>query len=122
MQTASSAKRTCREFWSAWEYTATVGMPSSLQAQMMRSAISPRFATRIFLNITGLLARSDSEQLLPELDGIAVLDEDPDDLARLVGRYLVHQLHGFHHAEDRSLLDRVPDLDVRLCARGWSAI
>src|SRR5678815_2266889 len=30
---------------------ATVRTPSSLHAQIMRSAISPRFATRIFLNI-----------------------------------------------------------------------
>src|ERR1039458_3157362 len=31
---------------------ATVRMPSSLHAQMTRSAISPRFAIRIFLNIS----------------------------------------------------------------------
>jgi hypothetical protein len=30
---------------------ATVRIPSSLQAQITRSAISPRFAIRIFLNI-----------------------------------------------------------------------
>src|SRR5437762_6302727 len=51
MQTSSSAKRTCSEFSSATEYTATVLMPSSRQAKIIRSATSPRFAIRIFLNI-----------------------------------------------------------------------
>src|SRR5215472_16516248 len=51
MHTASSAKRTCRESRSTSEWTATVLMPSSLQAQMILVAISPRFAIRIFLNI-----------------------------------------------------------------------
>ena len=62
MQTSSSAKRTCSEFSSASEYTATVLMPSSRQAKMMRSAISPRLATRIFLNIAyvALIANSRS--------------------------------------------------------------
>ena len=36
---------------SASEYTATVEMPSSLQAQITRRAISPRFATSIFWNM-----------------------------------------------------------------------
>src|SRR5947209_8641214 len=51
MQMASSAKRTGKELRSASLYTATVLMPNSLQAQMTRSAISPRFAMSIFLNI-----------------------------------------------------------------------
>ena len=51
MQTSSSAKRTCRASRSASLYTATVRMPSSRQAEMMRSAISPRLAIRIFLNM-----------------------------------------------------------------------
>src|SRR5579862_643421 len=51
MHTASSANRTWRELRSASEYTATVGIPSSLQAQMTRNAISPRLAIRILRNI-----------------------------------------------------------------------
>jgi len=47
MQMSSSANFTCRESASAVEYTATVWMPSSRQAQMMRRAISPRLAIRI---------------------------------------------------------------------------
>src|SRR4051794_11469526 len=50
MQTSSSAKRTCSDSRSASEYTATVSTPSSRQARMTRSAISPRLAIRTFLN------------------------------------------------------------------------
>jgi hypothetical protein len=39
MQMFSSAKRTCRESMSTSEWTATVLMPSSLQAQMMRGIL-----------------------------------------------------------------------------------
>jgi hypothetical protein len=41
-------KRTCMASWSAVECTATVLMPSSLQARSTRSAISPRLAMRTF--------------------------------------------------------------------------
>src|SRR5438093_12576183 len=51
MQTASSAKRTCSESRSASESTATVSIPSSRAARRIRRAISPRLATRLFLNI-----------------------------------------------------------------------
>src|ERR1035438_3183151 len=51
MHTAWSAKRTASESRSASENTATEGIPSSLQAQMTRKAISPRFAMRILLNM-----------------------------------------------------------------------
>src|SRR5215210_3919070 len=51
MQTSSSAKRTCSDSRSASEYTATVCTPSSRQARMTRSAISPRLAIRTFLNM-----------------------------------------------------------------------
>src|SRR5688572_21814806 len=43
--------RTCRAARSTSEYTATAPMPISWHARMMRTAISPRFAIRIFLNI-----------------------------------------------------------------------
>src|SRR6185437_1333100 len=51
MHTLSSAKRTCMASASAVECTATVGMPSSLQARSTRMAISPRLAIRILSNI-----------------------------------------------------------------------
>ena len=56
MQTDSSARRTYLASVSAVECTATVLMPSSLQARRMRRAISPRFAIRIFSNM-GALSR-----------------------------------------------------------------
>src|SRR5215475_7380152 len=101
MQTASSANRTCSEFRSASEYTATVEIPSSLHAQMTRRAISPRLATRILLNIrVGLLlaARPDSEQRLPVFHRLTVLCKNPKHFPAHIGLNLVHQLHRFHDA------------------------
>src|SRR3954454_2755563 len=51
MQTSSSAKRTWSDSRSASLYTATVETPSSRQARITRSAISPRLAIRTFLNM-----------------------------------------------------------------------
>ena len=51
MQMASSASATWIDSASALEYTATVRMPISLQARIMRTAISPRFAISSFVNI-----------------------------------------------------------------------
>src|SRR6186997_2367499 len=101
MQTSSSAKRTCREFSSASEYTATVLMPSSRQAWMIRRAISPRFAIRIFLNMvwrppSGGLHR---EQPLAELHGLAVLHVTLDHFPIALGVDLVHELHRLDDAE-----------------------
>src|SRR5690349_17590225 len=49
MSNASSASRTCRAPRSHSEYTATGETPISRQALMMRTAISPRLAIRIFM-------------------------------------------------------------------------
>src|SRR5580704_11725064 len=110
MHTASSANRTCNELRSASEYTATVEIPSSLQAQITRRAISPRLATRIFRNIWEgrlfLPAGPDTEQRLPVFHGLPVLDEDAQYLAADIGLDFVHELHGFHDAQ------RLPRLDV----------
>ena len=51
MHTLSSASRTCMASASAVECTATVEMPSSLQARSTRNAISPRLAMRILSNM-----------------------------------------------------------------------
>src|SRR5579862_8076802 len=48
MAIASSAYLTCGAARSQSEYTATVASPMSRHARMMRMAISPRLATRIF--------------------------------------------------------------------------
>src|SRR6266850_1752668 len=119
MQMSSSANLTCRESASAVEYTATVWMPSSRQAQMIRRAISPRLAIRIFLNIGRTGARScrrgfaDLEQRLPVFHRLPVRHERLEDLAVAVRLDLVHQFHRLDDAQDLSLLDLVADLHER---------
>src|ERR1700682_1084962 len=102
MHTAWSAKRTCRLSRSASEYTATVLMPNSLQAQITRSAISPRLAMRIFLNGT------DAKQGLPVLDRLAVRYQLARDDAGDLRLDLVHELHRLDDAEHPPGLHRLP--------------
>src|SRR5687767_5641391 len=119
MQTASSASSTCLSSRSAVECTATVLMPISRHARRMRSAISPRLAIRILLNILSpspprsggegrgeghLLCRLDDEQRLVELHRLLVLDEDLADHARGVGLDLVQHLHRLDDAQRLALL------------------
>src|SRR5262245_25115843 len=125
MQTASSAKRTWRPLASAVEWTATVRMPSSRQARMTRRAISPRLATRTFLNMTALrraLGGLDAEKRLPELHRLAVLDQDLGHLPRLVRLDLVHQLHRLDDAEGLALPHHRAHLDERRLVRGGSPV
>src|ERR1035437_9549410 len=127
MQTSSSANRTCSECSSASEYTATVLMPSSRHAKMTRSATSPRFAIRIFLNMASGGARSpllrlDGEQALAVLHRLPGLDVDVHDLAVVLRVDLVHQLHRLDDAEHLSLLHRRADVDKRRRAGFWRAI
>src|SRR5262245_50398539 len=89
MHTLSSASRTCMASASAVECTATVAMPSSLQARNTRSAISPRLAIKIFSN----MASFDDHQRLAELHRLAVLDQNLGHGAGARGRNLVHRLH-----------------------------
>src|SRR3954471_14861782 len=136
MQTASSASLTCSECSSADEYTATVEIPSSRQARITRSAISPRLAIRTLRKsggsalATGRLAalgisvtRSvctshlDEEKRLAELHGLPVFDQDGDDLARELGLDLVHQLHRFDDAKNVPFLDRLAFAHVHLGGR-----
>src|ERR1700704_1741952 len=133
MRTSSSAKRTCSEFSSASEYTATVLMPSSRQAKMIRRATSPRFAINIFLNIyfysggpyppdtlrggpegPAPLSRPDREQAFRVLHRLPVLHVDVHDLAVVLGVNLVHQLHRLDDAEHLPFFHGGPDLDERV--------
>src|SRR5713226_3307704 len=115
MHTASSAKRTCSALRSASEWTATVAMPSSLHAQITRSAISPRLAMRILRNIgvrsAGrrlFLSRwADGEQRLAVFHRLAVLHEDAHHVPAHFAFDLVHQLHGFDDAEHLAHLDGI---------------
>src|SRR5262245_48807671 len=105
MHTSSSANRTWSAFSSASENTATVLMPSSRHAWMMRSAISPRLAIRIFLNIWlsrapgAGLRRPDGEQPFAVVNGSTVLHVHLHDFTVAFGVDLVHQLHRFDDAE-----------------------
>src|SRR4029079_11034072 len=96
------------------EYTATVWIPSSLQARMIRRAISPRFATRMRWNTTSGL---DQEERLVELHRFLILDEHLDDGPGHLRLDLVEDLHGLDEAEHGLGRDPVADLDERLGAR-----
>src|SRR5262245_4397746 len=83
---------------------------------MTRSAISPRLAIRIFLNMIAGVARlgsPDGEQPLAVLDRLAVLDVHAHDLTVVLGRDLVHQLHRLDDAEDLIFLHALANLDKR---------
>src|SRR6476619_3080343 len=112
-------------------------MPSSRQAKMTRKATSPRFAIRIFLNITARLMprplswlgatlslskgrsshRPDGEEPLAILHRLAVFDVDVHDFAVVLGIDLVHQLHRFDDAEHLPLAHGGAYFDKRRRAR-----
>src|SRR5438046_250940 len=125
MHTLSSARRTCIASASAVECTATVAMPSSLQARSTRSAISPRLAIRILSNMgacewrvangeSGEAARPLRSSLLAthhspfasfnDHQGLAVLDR-----LAVLDQYLCHRaaarrrdlVHGLHRLDDQ---------------------
>src|ERR1700691_3652967 len=109
MQMASSANRTCNALRSASEYTATVRTLSSRHAERMRSAISPRFAIRIFRNISPggelfLPVRADSEKRFAIFHRLAVLHENPHYFSRHVRLDFIHQLHRFDDAQRLALI------------------
>src|ERR1700719_4737454 len=114
MQTLSSARRTCMASSSAVEWTATVGMPSSLQARSTRSAISPRLAIRILSNIEPLL---DDHQRLAVFDRLAVCDENLNHRAGARCWDLIHRLHRFDDEQRFAGLHLAADVDEGTCAR-----
>src|SRR6202171_2880440 len=121
MHTASSANRTCKELRSASEYTATVEMPSSLHAQMTRSAISPRLATRIFWNISVGAAYFLRLGCMPKsgwavLAGLSVFHEEAQHFTADVGFDLVHEFHGFDNTQCLPRFHIAADFDKRLRA------
>src|SRR3984957_19123956 len=119
MHTLSSARRTCMASASAVECTATVGMPSSLQARRMRSAISPRLAIRIFSNMARAprAARSlDDHQRFAEFHRLGVLEQNLHHRARPRSGNLVHRLHRLDDEERVARLDDAADLAERLGA------
>src|SRR5262245_42123034 len=76
----------------------------------MRTAISPRLAMSIFLNMLGNSPGArllDDEERLAEFDRICVLDQDFSDAPSAVGGDLVHGLHGFDDAQSLAGLDGI---------------
>src|SRR6202043_3503515 len=120
MQTLSSARRTWMASSSAVEWTATVGMPSSLQARSTRSAISPRLAIRILSNIEEPLL--DDHQRLAILDRLTVFDQNLQHLPRARRWDLIHRLHRFDDEQRFAGLHLAADLDQGPCARGRAEI
>src|SRR5438477_6838833 len=101
MQTLSSARRTCMASASAVEWIATVAMPISLQARLMRSAISPRLAMRIFSNIRSI----DDAQRLAELDRLGIVDANFADRAAARRGDRIHRLHRLDDEQRVAFLD-----------------
>src|SRR4051794_38096724 len=112
MHTARSASRTHEPSRSMVEYTATASTPSSWQARITRTAISPRFATRTRPNISRL-RRVELEQGLTELHELRVLHQDAAHPAGVLGLELVEQLHRLEHAQRLADLDGVALLHER---------
>src|ERR1017187_2501518 len=137
MQIASSAIWTCMELASISEYTATVRMFSSLHARMMRTAISPRLATKTFSNMIFKSGRATGdgkheelasschrppdpvhliwtnlEQRLAEFHRLAVFDQHLGDNAFDLGLDLVHDFHRFDDADDAIRTDLGADFHI----------
>src|SRR6267143_4031511 len=108
-------------------------MPSSLHARITRSAISPRFAIKIFSNIfvwragwrsyrALALASTEAIQHLSELHRLAIFGDDFRDYACRFGFNLVHHFHRFDNANDRVFGDFLSNVHEWRCIGGGPAI
>src|SRR6266496_909403 len=102
-------------------------MFSSLHARMMRTAISPRLATRIFSNMQigrqqpgpwrmgaeSPLIWPQFEQRLAEFHRFGIFDHDLGNDALGLSFDFVHDLHGFDNADNRFRVNFSPNFDVR---------
>src|SRR5688572_1847893 len=79
---------------------ATVRIFSSLQARIMRTAISPRLATSIFSNIELFLGRPDFKERLTKLDRFGIFDEQLSDHPAHLGLNFVHHFHRLDDADN----------------------
>ena len=97
---------------SAVEWTATVAMPSSLQARSTRSAISPRLAIRILLEQERRRVHSMISSGSPYSTGWPSSTRIVGDRAGARRRDLVHRLHRLDDQDVSALAHRVADVDV----------
>src|SRR5437868_14904882 len=88
-------------------------MPRSLQAQITRTAISPRLAIKIFSNMS---TRTNCEQCFAVLHSAAVLHQLGYDCAGGLGLDFVHELHRFDDAQHLAGLNGIAYFD-----EGWIA-
>src|SRR6202049_1408786 len=107
MQTARSAERTRSLSRSASRNAAAVAIPNSLQAQIIRRAISPRLAMRTFLK------GADAKQSLPILYRLAIGNQLTGYHTGYFRLDLIHELHRLDNAEHRSGLHRLSDTHER---------
>src|SRR6266851_5611057 len=123
MHTVSSASRTFIACESAVECTATVLIPISWQARLMRSAISPRLAISTFSNMAAGFGREtirrslDQHQRRAVFDRLGILDEDAGDPAGAWRANLVHHLHRLDDQQRLALADHLVDAHKRRRAR-----
>src|SRR5438132_3218100 len=120
MQIASSARRTCSASWSAVEKTATVPRSSSRQARTIRSAISPRLATRT-LSTPGLVGLEGDDGLAC-VHEVLVLDQEACHASVSVALDLVEALHDLDQPDHVARLDFVALVHVRVGLRVRSPV
>src|SRR5262245_24008346 len=84
-------------------------MPSLRAARKMRTAISPRLAMRSFLIAIEMRTASnvDFGDRLPGHNGLFVLSQEPQDLARGAGFHLVERFHHLNEADRVAVRDHV---------------
>src|SRR5699024_1845079 len=120
MHTVSSASNTCFRSRSALECTATVLMPSSLQARRIRNAISPRLAITILSSMFASLL--DDDQRLVKFYRLSTFDQNCFHGTGFVRFDLVHHFHGFNDAQGIAHVDFLTHFDERFCVRAWGAV
>src|SRR5438067_7894187 len=95
-------------------------MFNSLQARMIRTAISPRLATRIFSNMRS--SRPELKESLTEFDRFGVFDHDLGNHAFGFGFNLIHDFHRFDNANNGFRVHLSPYLNIRSRFGGRSAV
>src|SRR5690606_20144599 len=97
-----SARLAARVSVSAADTPSTVSMPRRAHASTMRTAISPRLATKMRCRSRAVMSggvRAEREQHVAELDELGVCDVAGDDRAVNGGLDRVHELHDLDDAD-----------------------
>src|SRR3984893_4558008 len=120
MHTARVASCAARLFRSTSDTATTASIPNRRQARVMRTAISPRFATkrRWMTGIGGetLWRCCNHNQHLAELDHRSILHQDPRHHPVYACIDGAEQLHYFNQADGLVALHALADLDERRIA------